>query len=72
MESKGLAGTVFTAVTPKGKMRLRVNVPGHHMVSNALAAVAIGLELGLDERQEWLHLSRDQVIAVSWRQTDLR
>ena len=32
-------------------MRLRVNVPGHHMVSNALAAVAIGLELGLDEKQ---------------------
>lgn len=51
VESKGLAGTVFTAVTPKGKMRLRVNVPGHHMVSNALAAVAIGLELGLDEKQ---------------------
>lgn len=51
IESKGLAGTSFTAVIPKGKMKLRVNVPGHHMVSNALAAVAIGLELGLDESQ---------------------
>ncbi len=51
VELKGLAGTLFTAVTPKGKIRLRVNVPGRHMVSNALAAVAIGLELGLDEKQ---------------------
>ena len=51
VETKGLAGTSFTAVTPKGKKKIRVNVPGHHMVSNALAAVAIGLELGLNENQ---------------------
>ena len=51
VDTKGLAGTSFTAVTPKGKMKIRVNVPGHHMVSNALAAVAIGLELGLNEKQ---------------------
>lgn len=49
IESKGLAGNLFTAVTPSGKIRLRVNVPGHHMISNALAAVAVGIELGLNE-----------------------
>lgn len=49
--SNGLLGTAFTAVTPSGEIKLKVNVPGYHMVSNALAAVAIGLELGLSEKQ---------------------
>jgi UDP-N-acetylmuramate--alanine ligase len=37
-----------SACTVKGFGRLELSVPGHHNVLNALAAVAVGRELGLD------------------------
>lgn len=40
--------TKFTATTSIGCIDIRLNVGGIHMVSNALSAVAVGLELGVD------------------------
>lgn len=45
--SRGLAGTDFELVTPDGVVSVRVPVPGRHMLINALAAAAVGRELGL-------------------------
>ena len=47
MTSKGLAGTDFELVTVDGVIPVHVPVPGRHMVTNALAAAAIGRDLGL-------------------------
>lgn len=47
MVSNGLAGTTFDLTTPDGVIPVRVPVPGRHMVTNALAAAAIGRDLGL-------------------------
>ncbi|HEV3232048.1 MAG TPA: UDP-N-acetylmuramoyl-tripeptide--D-alanyl-D-alanine ligase [Candidatus Dormibacteraeota bacterium] len=43
----GLAGTEMTLVTPSGRARLRLHVPGRHAVSNALAAAAVGDHFGI-------------------------
>lgn len=47
IEPRGLTGTDITAATPQGEVAIWIPVPGSHMVTNALAAVAVGLELGL-------------------------
>ena len=41
--------TVYTAKLPKG-LKVRLNLAGKHNVLNALAAIAIGLELGVSEQ----------------------
>ena len=43
----GPDGEEFTVITPKEQQRVRLPVPGEHMVHNALAAIGIGLALGL-------------------------
>lgn len=43
----GLAGTELDAVTKDVTIHIKVPVPGKHMVSNALAAVAAGLDMGM-------------------------
>ena len=43
----GLRGSSFVADTPKGSFEVIVPVPGRHMVSNALAAIAVALDLGM-------------------------
>ncbi|MBO8136621.1 MAG: UDP-N-acetylmuramoyl-tripeptide--D-alanyl-D-alanine ligase [Desulfotomaculum sp.] len=40
-------GSRFTAVTPAGKKIVEFPVPGRHNISNAMAALAVGLNLGL-------------------------
>lgn len=47
----GVEGISFTAITPSGDFPVRLHLPGTHNVSNALAAVAVGLacELSLEE-----------------------
>ena len=47
VEADGLAGSDFTAVTPVGSIRVHVPAPGIHMVSNACAAIAVGLACGM-------------------------
>ncbi len=42
------AATVFTLITPEGRQRVELPLPGRHNVLNALAAAAAGVALGLD------------------------
>lgn len=56
LKENGLSGTEFTLVCRGDEMPMRVPAPGRHMVYNALAAVAVGLTLGmtLEELREGL------------------
>ena len=45
--SRGLAGTDLDVVRGDIRFAVHVPVPGKHMVTNALAAVAIGLDMGM-------------------------
>jgi len=45
---KGLGGIYFDAVLKNKKIALHTPVPGMHMVINALAAVAVATDLGMD------------------------
>ena len=47
IRSKGLKGTEFTINTPKGSFEAKTLLPGEHIVSNALAAAAVGYGLGI-------------------------
>lgn len=51
IQSLGLAGSRIDLVTPKGSIRITVPAPGKHMISNALAAAAVGLGLDLSLEQ---------------------
>lgn len=42
-----LFGASFTACWRDGRLPIRLQVPGHHMILNALAAVAVGLALNV-------------------------
>lgn len=47
VEPLGAEGSKFVAIYKGDKMPMRVCVPGVHQVQNSLAAVALGLELGV-------------------------
>ena len=47
----GMAGTRFTAYHDGKNTQILVPAPGQHMILNALAALCVGLLLGLDEQQ---------------------
>jgi UDP-N-acetylmuramoyl-tripeptide--D-alanyl-D-alanine ligase len=40
-------GSSFTAITPQGKVPVELAIPGQHNISNAMAALAVGVNLGL-------------------------
>jgi UDP-N-acetylmuramoyl-tripeptide--D-alanyl-D-alanine ligase len=40
IEDRGALGSAFDYVSPEGRVRLELNVPGRHAVANALAALA--------------------------------
>ena len=40
IEDRGAFGSSFDYVSPEGRVRLELTVPGHHAISNALAALA--------------------------------
>src|SRR5436190_11160503 len=44
----GLHGSSFTLLTPRGKAEVYLRLPGHHSISNALAAAAVALEFEFD------------------------
>ncbi len=44
----GLEGSNFVLITPRGKADVYLRLPGHHSVSNALAAAAVALEFDFD------------------------
>ena len=69
-ESLGLAGSRFMLHTPKGEISVTVPAPGRHMISNALAAAAVGCErdfLWSRLRQESSPMSRWGVMATLYR-----
>src|SRR3984893_13336057 len=44
----GLDGSTFVLLTPRGKTEVYLRLPGHHSISNALAAAAVALEFDFD------------------------
>ena len=58
MDETGRAS--FDLIAGGGRERVRLAVPGEHMIANALAATAVGLEFGvpLDECAEALETAR--------------
>lgn len=54
----------FTAVTPDGEVRINLPVPGRHNVLNALAAVGVGLEMGLTLEQIRVGLENTKLTAM--------
>ena len=51
IENLGLKGTKVSFQTPKGEMAVHIPIPGRHNVYNAMAAVGVGLSLGLSSEQ---------------------
>ncbi len=47
IENLGLAGTDADFATPSGVFHAHIPIPGGHMVYNALAGVAVGIEFGM-------------------------
>ena len=47
IEDRGALGTAFDYVSPEGRIRLELNVPGRHAVGNALAALAAASVWGI-------------------------
>jgi UDP-N-acetylmuramoyl-tripeptide--D-alanyl-D-alanine ligase len=47
VEDRGVAGSAAEVVTPAGPLRLTIALPGRGHLSNALAATAVGVELGV-------------------------
>jgi UDP-N-acetylmuramyl tripeptide synthase len=48
IELRGMSGSVATVRTPAGELRVELALPGLYNVYNALAAIAAGLQLGVD------------------------
>lgn len=51
IERKGLKGTYAEFVTPTSCFHARISIPGDHMIYNALAGVAVGYALGMDNEE---------------------
>ncbi|MDD3219093.1 MAG: UDP-N-acetylmuramoyl-tripeptide--D-alanyl-D-alanine ligase [Lachnospiraceae bacterium] len=49
--NRGMNGTICQIHTPSGEFAATIQIPGEHMVMNALAAAAIGERLGLTKEQ---------------------
>lgn len=47
--NKGLRGTDATFITPESKFSAHISIPGEHMVHNALAGIAVGYALGMND-----------------------
>ena len=51
IQKMGLKGTVATFVTPSSSFSAHVSIPGDHMISNALAGIAVGYALGMKDEE---------------------
>jgi len=61
IEDRGAFGSAFDYVSPEGRVRLELRVPGHHAISNALAALAAASvwDIGAAEAQSvFSHFAR--------------
>jgi UDP-N-acetylmuramoyl-tripeptide--D-alanyl-D-alanine ligase len=57
----GDAAATFDLVTPDGRARVKLAVPGEHMVPNAVAAAAVGWALGISPAEAAAALGRAEV-----------
>lgn len=62
-ENQGFEGMVTTINTDIGSFKVRINIPGEHNVYNALAATAVGMELGLTLEEIKSGISKAKTIA---------
>ncbi len=51
IENNGLHGTTARFVTPKSTFFAHISIPGEHMVHNALAGIAVGYALGMNDKE---------------------
>lgn len=51
IENKGLRGTTAVFLTPDSKFSAHISIPGEHMVHNALAGIAVGYALGMNDEK---------------------
>ena len=51
IENRGLKGTDAEFVTPASRFSAHINIPGGHMVYNALAGAAVGHALGMTDQE---------------------
>ena len=51
IERKGLKGTYAEFVTPTSHFHAHISIPGDHMIYNALAGVAVGYALGMNNEE---------------------
>ncbi|HIZ12780.1 MAG TPA: UDP-N-acetylmuramoyl-tripeptide--D-alanyl-D-alanine ligase [Candidatus Mediterraneibacter stercorigallinarum] len=51
IENRGLKGTDAEFVTPASRFSAHINIPGGHMVYNALAGAAVGYALGMTDQE---------------------
>lgn len=51
IENRGLKGTDAEFVTPASRFSAHINIPGSHMVHNALAGAAVGYALGMTDQE---------------------
>lgn len=49
--NRGLKGTTAEFVTPVSRFCAHINIPGSHMVHNALAGIAVGYALGMTDKE---------------------
>jgi len=65
------SATVFNLLTPQGRARVELPLPGRHNVLNALAAAAAGLALGLDLSAIASGLAQVRPVAgrLNWKRT---
>lgn len=49
--NRGLKGTTAEFVTPVSRFCAHINIPGSHMVHNALAGIAVGYALGMTDEE---------------------
>jgi len=63
IDYQGIDGSRFRVRTPSGQLDIHIELPGQHNISNALAAVAVGLACGLSGREISSGLASAQALA---------
>lgn len=51
IDNQGLRGTTATFITPESTFSAHISIPGEHMIHNAMAGIAVGRALGLNDEE---------------------
>lgn len=71
MDTNGLDGISLTFAASGRELKARIPVPGAHNVMNALAAISVGLALGIDPKESAERLSSFKPMAMRFEQVQL-